>query len=120
MLRCGDVLAPIDELTGITLYSQAEVSVVWDRIFGWARGADALPPAPDVPSTANCNRNANFVFGFFYRKCRKNGELPLKNDDFVLKNGQLFSIRGRKSATLAPVAHAELRRQGGYTSWRCS
>ena len=29
-------------------------------------------------------------FDFFYWKCRKNGELPLKNDGFVLKNGHHF------------------------------
>ena len=34
----------------------------------------------------NCNINAIF-FRFFYRKCRNNGELPLKNDDFVFQNG---------------------------------
>ena len=28
--------------------------------------------------------------GIFYCKCRDNGELPLKNDDFLLKNGRLF------------------------------
>ena len=27
---------------------------------------------------------------FVYWKCRKHGECPLKNDDFVLKNGRLF------------------------------
>ena len=40
--------------------------------------------------TPSCNLNADFP-RFFYRKCRENGELPLKNDDFVLKNGHLFA-----------------------------
>ena len=40
-------------------------------------------------STAKCNINAVF-FNCFYWKCRKHGEFPLKNDDFVLKRGRLF------------------------------
>ena len=45
--------------------------------------------APQHMGAANCNRNDGFL-DFFYRKCRKNGELSLKNDDFVLKNGHSF------------------------------
>ena len=39
--------------------------------------------------TANCNRNALFV-DFPMGKRRDNGELPLKNYDFALKNDRLF------------------------------
>ena len=39
--------------------------------------------------TANCNRNEK-IDRIFYWKCRRNGELPLKNDGFLLRNVHLF------------------------------
>ena len=33
-----------------------------------------------------------FIILDFYQKCRDNVQFPLKNDAFVLKNGQLFCI----------------------------
>ena len=39
---------------------------------------------------ANCNINVDFFLDFFFWKCSKNGELLLKNDDSLLKNGRLF------------------------------
>ena len=45
----------------------------------------------------NCNGNP-IVFENFYQKCRDNGELPLKNDDFALKTGEFllqFEVRAR-------------------------
>ena len=51
-----------------------------------------LRPQPSslvgLRKVANCNLNA-ICFDFFYRKCRRNGEIARKND-FVLKNGHLF------------------------------
>ena len=45
---------------------------------------------------ANCKINA---FGeFFHSKCRDNVKLPLKNDDFSLKNGTLFCNRRYRRA----------------------
>ena len=43
-------------------------------------GSEVLRIATEMPKT----------FWIFDWKCRKNGELSLKNDDFVLKNGHLF------------------------------
>ena len=34
--------------------------------------------------------NPIFFCGIFHWKCRDNVELPLKNDDFLLKFGRLF------------------------------
>ena len=45
---------------------------------------------------AGCNINGHLLGGIFHCKCRDNGEMPLKNDDFLLKNGRIsFAIRGK-------------------------
>ena len=47
-------------------------------------------------------------FEFFYRKCRKNGELSLENDAFLLKNRQFFcNWRYRASAQTSSPCSGE-------------
>ena len=62
------------------------LGLIWVCFAGarWARGTDHVQE-----KVANCNRNTYFL-RIFYRKCRDNGELPLENDDCVLKNGRLL------------------------------
>ena len=56
-----------------------------------ARSLSARAPMmPRRQSTANCNIHPDYFSEFSIENARKNGELPLKNDDFVLKNGHLF------------------------------
>ena len=52
-----------------------------------------------VSSVAECELQykCQLCFGVFYRECRDNGEFPLKNGDFGLKNmADHFIIRGTR------------------------
>ena len=55
----------------------------------------------DVTRYCELQHKCQFLGGIYYWKCRKNGEFPLKNDDFVLKNGRLLL---QFEATVHPFA----------------
>ena len=57
----------------------------------------------------NCNIYADFS-RMFLLKCRNDGELPMKNDDFALKNGHLF-CNWRYADTASAMG-------GRVTDWR--
>ena len=48
----------------------------------------------EVIKVANVRRKIQVIA--IFKKCRKNGELPLKNDDFVEKMADCFAIRGKQ------------------------
>ena len=86
-------------------------------ISGGFSGGSEAPDAASGGGTANCNINTIFFIVFFYRKCRKNGELPLKNDDFVMKYRPIilqFEVGGG-----AEGAGAAGRRVRGERASRC-
>ena len=74
--------------------------------------SDVSITSANSAGTANCNRNTNFCWSFFCWKCRDSGELPLKNDDVLLKNGRLF-CNSRQHWRDSPRQHPE------HAGWAC-
>ena len=90
---------------------------------GWLIGLDESCDSSSIrrttfrSGTADCNKNAKFP-DFLYCKCRDNGESPLKNDEFALKNGQLFcNLRYRPWSHSIEVNQSQYPDIPSYT-WR--
>ena len=54
--------------------------------------------------TSDCNGNADLFFEFSVEYSWITWELPLKNDDFLLKTGDSFAIRGTRRSTALIVS----------------
>ena len=64
--------------------------VAWFQTLWWAWSWRVLQIAILMPHS----------FNIFYWKCRKNGEFPLRIDDFILTNGRYFAFIGRVLSAL--------------------